>query len=86
MPPDVRGVVWPEAGPMKTRTQITLDLEVDDDFLSGRIRNGSGPDRPFSGWLGLMAAIDELLAGAGGGKEEEETEMNGSRTSKVEKR
>ena len=50
---------------MKTSTQITLDLEVNDDFLSGRVRNGSGPDRPFSGWLGLMAAIDELLAAAG---------------------
>ena len=65
---------------MNTRTQITLDLEVNDDFLSGRLRNGSGPDRPFSGWLGLMAAIDELLASAGNG-EEEETDMNGSRTS-----
>jgi hypothetical protein len=51
---------------MNKSTQITLDLEVDDDFLSGRIRDGSGAGRAFSGWLGLMAAIDELLAAAGG--------------------
>jgi hypothetical protein len=50
---------------MNKSTQITLDLEVNDDFLSGRIRDGSGAGRPFSGWLGLMAAIDELLAAAG---------------------
>ena len=56
---------------MTNNTQITLDLEVTDDFLSGQARNGSGPGRPFSGWLGLMAAIDELLAEAGRKKEEE---------------
>ena len=50
---------------MTKNTQITLDLEVTDDFLSGRARNGSEHGRPFSGWLGLMAAIDELLAEAG---------------------
>ena len=50
---------------MNKSTQITLDLEVNDDFLSGRIQDGSGAGRAFSGWLGLMAAIDELLATAG---------------------
>ena len=65
MPPDVKPP-WPlEAGAMTNKTQITLDLEVTDDFLSGQARNGSGPGRPFSGWLGLMAAIDGLLAEAG---------------------
>ena len=62
---------------MTKNTQITLDLEVTDDFLSGLARNGSGPGRPFSGWLGLMAAIDELLAEAG---KKENGEMNGSGT------
>ena len=61
---------------MNKNTQITLDLEVTDDFLSGQARNGSGPGRPFSGWLGLMAAIDELLAEAG--KKEEQEEMDSS--------
>ena len=49
---------------MTKNAQITLDLEVTDDLLSGQARNGSGHGRPFSGWLGLMAAIDELLAEA----------------------
>jgi hypothetical protein len=57
---------------MNKNTQITLDLEVTDDFLSGLARNGSGPGRPFSGWLGLMAAIDELLAEAGRKESDEE--------------
>ena len=60
---------------MTNKTQITLDLEVTDDFLSGQARNGSGPGRPFSGWLGLMAAIDELLAQAG--RKESEEDMDG---------
>ena len=61
---------------MNSNTQITLDLEVTDDYLSGLARNGSGPGRPFSGWLGLMAAIDELLADAG--RLEEREDMDGS--------
>ena len=77
MYPDVRGPFRPESGAMHKSTQITLDLEVNDDFLSGRVRNGSGPDRPFQGWLGLMAAIDELLAAAGA---KEEEQVNRSRT------
>ena len=63
---------------MTKNTQITLDLEVTDDFLSGQARNGSGTGRPFSGWLGLMAAIDELLAEAG--RKEEQEDMDGSQT------
>ena len=59
---------------MKKNAQITLDLEVTDDFLSGQARNGSGQGRPFSGWLGLMAAIDDLLAEAGKKEEEERQE------------
>ena len=59
---------------MNKSTQLTLDLEVNDDFLSGRIRNGAGPEKAFSGWLGLMAAIDELLASA---EEKDEKERHG---------
>src|SRR3954464_15646279 len=55
---------------MNSRTQITLDLLLSDDYLSGTARNGSGPARDFSGRLGLMSAIDELLAAAGDKEEE----------------
>ena len=74
MPPDVKPPWTPEAGAMTNNAQITLDLEVTDDFLSGQARNGSGPGRQFSGWLGLMAAIDELLAEAGPNNEETDME------------
>ena len=44
-------------------THLTISLEVDvrDDHLSGSLRDASGADRPFNGWLGLVAAIDALL-------------------------
>lgn len=68
---------------MTKNTQITLDLEVTDDFLSGQARNGSGPGRPFSGWLGLMAAIDDLLAQAR--RKEEGMDMDDPETARKDK-
>ena len=48
------------------RTQtITLELLLDGDGLSGRALDGDGAAREFSGRLGLMHTIDELLAAAG---------------------
>lgn len=46
-----------------TRT-ITLELLLAGDGLSGRAVDGDGTSREFSGRLGLMHAIDELLDGA----------------------
>jgi hypothetical protein len=40
---------------------ITLDLRQAGDELAGRASDGSGNDRPFSGWLGLLVTIDALL-------------------------
>ena len=45
----------------KTSIHLELDLEVADGSLSGRVHNGSGPVREFSGWLGLVGAIDALI-------------------------
>ncbi len=56
-----------------TRTRITLDLRLSEDYLSGTARNGAGSGREFSGRLGLMSTIDELLAEAGDPKEEQMT-------------
>jgi hypothetical protein len=39
---------------------ISLDLRVTEGSLSGRARGG-GATRDFSGWVGLVAAIDALL-------------------------
>jgi hypothetical protein len=43
---------------------ITLDLRLAGDELDGRASDGSGVDRPFSGWLGLLVTIDALLNAA----------------------
>ncbi len=43
---------------------ITLDLRLAGDELDGRASDGTGTDRPFSGWLGLLVTIDALLNAA----------------------
>jgi FAD/FMN-containing dehydrogenase len=50
---------------------ITLELLEAGDGLSGRARDAQGTSREFSGRLGLMHTIDELLAAAGRTKEED---------------
>jgi hypothetical protein len=42
---------------------ITLELRLAGDELDGRATDGSD-ERPFSGWLGLLVAIDAMLATA----------------------
>jgi hypothetical protein len=42
---------------------ITLELRLAGDELDGRATDG-GEQRPFSGWLGMLVAIDGLLAAA----------------------
>jgi hypothetical protein len=41
---------------------ITLELRLAGDELDGRASDGIGPERPFSGWLGMLVTIDSLLA------------------------
>ena len=43
---------------------ITLDLRLAGEELDGRASDGNGDSRPFSGWLGLLVAIDAMLAAA----------------------
>ena len=40
--------------------KITLELRLTGDELDGHASDGSD-DRAFSGWLGLLVAIDALL-------------------------
>ncbi len=44
-----------------TTTAISLEMHLAGDCLTGIATSASGVERPFSGWLGLIAAIDELL-------------------------
>jgi hypothetical protein len=43
---------------------ITLELRLAGDELDGRASDGIGPERPFSGWLGMLVTIDSLLSTA----------------------
>jgi hypothetical protein len=43
---------------------ITLELRQAGEELDGRATDGSGDGRSFSGWLGLLVAIDALLTAA----------------------
>jgi hypothetical protein len=44
---------------------LRLELQVADDALTGRVRAPDGTDTDFSGWLGLVATIEALLAEPG---------------------
>jgi hypothetical protein len=41
---------------------LALRLQVADDALTGRVTAPDGTDTEFSGWLGLVATIEALLA------------------------
>lgn len=44
---------------------IGLDLRLNGDEVEGRATaDGGGPAREFSGWVGLLAALDALTAEA----------------------
>jgi hypothetical protein len=47
----------------ETTKHIAIDVRVDGDEISGQAGDGVGQARPFSGWLGLIWALDRLLAG-----------------------
>ena len=62
--PDARSGLEAETAWVTARVlQLTVDLRVDGDEISGHAGDGSGRTRPFFGWLGLIGAIDELVAG-----------------------
>ena len=44
------------------KLDLTLELQVADDALTGRVIAADGADTDFSGWLGLVATIEGLLA------------------------
>jgi hypothetical protein len=44
------------------RVLLQVDVTVDDPTISGEVA-AAGFERPFSGRLGLIAAIEEALAG-----------------------
>ena len=41
---------------------LALELRLADDALTGRVTAPDGKETDFSGWLGLVATIEALLA------------------------
>jgi hypothetical protein len=48
----------------KDMVEICLQLRLEGQSPTGHVRVASGVGRDFAGWVGLVAAIDELLAAA----------------------
>jgi hypothetical protein len=41
---------------------IRLELQVAGQSLTGRASDATGVEREFSGWIGMVAAVDALLS------------------------
>jgi hypothetical protein len=41
---------------------IAIDVLLEGDEISGRAGDGTGRPKAFQGWLGLLLALDGLLA------------------------
>jgi hypothetical protein len=49
---------------MSDRTRhIAIDVSLTEDQIQGQVGDGIGAPTPFSGWLGLIGQLDELLGG-----------------------
>ena len=44
-----------------TSTEITLELALDGETISGHAVDAGGLRRDFSGWIGLMGVLDAIL-------------------------
>ena len=53
-----------------TTAAISLELSLDGDSLSGSASDGNGGRREFAGWLGLVSAIEALIATTSEGDDE----------------
>jgi hypothetical protein len=47
--------------------QLIVDVRIDGDEISGHAGDGGGQPRPFHGWLGLLGALDGLVAAPSSG-------------------
>ena len=43
---------------------LHLDVALSRGTVTGQVGAEGGAPRPFTGWIGLTAAIDDLLVGA----------------------
>jgi hypothetical protein len=40
---------------------IAIDVSFADEQIYGRVADGTRQPQPFSGWLGLIGALDQIL-------------------------
>lgn len=52
---------------------ISLEVAADGEHLKGTVAEEAGEARPFTGWLGLVGAIDAIVASGAAATELEET-------------
>ena len=45
---------------------IDLDLHVHDGEVEGLAATDGQPERPFTGWVELLAALDAIIVSGGG--------------------
>jgi hypothetical protein len=50
-----------EAG--RGETEVVLRVDLDADPITGSLGSACGPSRRFSGWIGLVAALQAARAG-----------------------
>ena len=43
-----------------TPMRLVVELDHDGEGIAGQVRDPTGSSVPFSGWLGLAAAIEQL--------------------------
>jgi hypothetical protein len=46
--------------------RVVLELEPDEESITGRLQLGNGSTRDFAGWLGLINALQGLMPAATG--------------------
>ena len=64
---DAVGSLRAEASGVKdTTVKVTLELHYADDALSGVAAGPDASRHQFSGWIGLVGVIDQLLADGAG--------------------
>jgi hypothetical protein len=60
---------------------VMLAIDIDSDPISGLLSNGSGPSRPFHGWIELVALVEAVRSASpedGGDPREAPIETLGS--------
>lgn len=62
----------------RTTLTLTVEIELDDDAFKGVASDDHGTSRPFSGWLGLIASIDEMVGAASARSHDQQSDPRGA--------